>query len=522
MRDGLRIRVGLSVKDGLARRHGLRIALVWRALFLLSGCSHQDGISPSPPPVAKRGALLQSPVHIVAAFSPALVRTLLQASPLGQTLLQLVYTPLCTITVYHLEYQTVDPAGQLTPASGALMVPSGGTACEGGRAIVAYAHATRTDRNFNIADLTASGNDEGLLMAAVFASEGYIVVAPNYVGYDTSSLGYHPYLNADQQSKDMIDALTAARSALPTIEAPNSTDGGKLFLAGYSQGGHVAMATHRAMQAAGMTVTAAAPMSGPYALAALGDAVFEGLVNMGAPVSVTLLVSGYQHTYGNIYAATTDVFSSTYATGIESLLPSTTAIGALESSGKIPASALFSSTPPDPTYAAYTPATTPAHLAGVFAAGFGTNFLISNSYRAAYLKDALANPDGGYPAAIDGLPPAQPANTLRQAFKANDLRTWAPTAPVLLCGGDADPTAFYLNTLLIKKYWAATAPLATVTVLDVDSTPADPYFALKAGFAAAKAAIIFAAIAGGATDGGASAVLNAYHGVLLSPFCLSA
>ena len=59
-------------------------------------------------------------------------------------------------------------------------------------------------------------NAEGLLIAATFAAQGYIVVAPNYAGYDTSALAYHPYLNADQQSKDMIDALTAARSALPT------------------------------------------------------------------------------------------------------------------------------------------------------------------------------------------------------------------------------------------------------------------------------------------------------------------
>ena len=36
------------------------------------------------------------------------------------------------------------------------------------------------------------------------------------------------------------------------------------------------MATHRAMQAAGMTVTASAPMSGPYALSAFVDAVFRG------------------------------------------------------------------------------------------------------------------------------------------------------------------------------------------------------------------------------------------------------
>jgi hypothetical protein len=76
----------------------------------------------------------------------------------------------------------------------------------------------------------------------------------------------------------------------------------------------------------------------------------------------------------------------------------------------------------------------------------------------------------------------------------------------------------------MESYWAATAPLAPVTVLDVDSTPTanDPYQALKTEFAAAKAAIIVAAIAGGATDGGQAAVLNAYHAALVSPFCLHA
>jgi len=34
--------------------------------------------------------------------------------------------------------------------------------------------------------------------------------------------------------------------------------------------------------------------------------------------------------------------------------------------------------------------------------------------------------------------------------------------------------------------------------------------------------VILAAVAGGATDGGASAVLNAYHAGLVPPFCLGA
>ena len=114
-----------------------------------------------------------------------------------------------------------------------------------------------------MANIGDGANTEGVMLAALFASRGYIVVAPNYVGYGTSTLGYHPYLNADQQSKDMIDALAAARSALPVASESSTTASAKLFITGYSQGGYVAMATHRAMQAAGVAVTAAATLSGP-------------------------------------------------------------------------------------------------------------------------------------------------------------------------------------------------------------------------------------------------------------------
>lgn len=68
------------------------------------------------------------------------------------------------------------------------------------------------------------------------------------------------------------------------------------------------------------------------------------------------------------------------------------------------------------------------------------------------------------------------------------------------------------------------APGASFTVLDVDSavTSGDPYASLKDGFAAAKALVAANAVAGGATDGGASAVLEAYHAELVPPVCVSA
>ena len=406
------------------------------------------------------------------------------------------------------------------------MVPLGGDAqCRGARPILLYAHGTTTDRAFDMTNLQGDPNGEALIMAALFASQGYIVVAPNYAGYDVSSLLYHPYLVADQQSKDMIDALTAARSAFPTAAAPTTVDSGRLFITGYSQGGYVAMATHRAMQDAGMSVTASAPMSGPYAMAAFVDAIFAGRVSSGATVSATLLITAYQKAYGNVYAGTADVFEAQYAGGIESLLPSTTPRSQLYAQGRLPKDALFSSTPPDLVFADVTPATTPASLAPIFALGFGTDNLVKNSFRLSYLLDAQTSPDGGWPTTTTGIAAATPGIRLRQVLKQNDLRNWTPTAPTLLCGGNADPTVFWFNTQLMQGYWAARAPSPSpVIVLDLDSTASadDPYADLKSQFALAKQIAAATAVAQGATDGGAAAVADAYHAGLVPPFCLEA
>jgi predicted esterase len=405
------------------------------------------------------------------------------------------------------------------------MIPTGtNAACQGARPIVVYAHGTAAEKTYNIADLTNADNAEGLLIAAAFAAQGYIVVAPNYAGYDTSTLPFHPYLHADQQAKDTYDALTAARSALPTSTAPTVTADGRVFVTGYSQGGYVAMATHRLMQANGVPVTAAAPMSGPYALAAFGDAVFQGQVIGSAPLLVSWLMTAYQRIYGNIYAVPTDAFEARYATGIDALLPTTGTRSQLYDQGLLPREQLFNSTPPDPSYAAYTPATTPSDLAPVFALGFGTDNLITNSFRGSFLQDSLAHPDGGFPTVTDGLPAAAPANPLRIAFKDNDLRTWSPTSPVLLCAGHDDPTVLYMNTELMDNYWTSAGVTASVRVLDVDDDPSigGDEATLKLAFNTAKAAVAAAAIAGGASDGGAAAVAEAYHSSLVPPFCLAA
>jgi len=493
---------------------------------MLAACNsgtHSDGATTSAAPT--RGQLLTNPPTLVATVGTTDLLALLGLDTLGEELLTLAYSPVCTVNVYRLNYETIGAKSELTTSTGALMVPSGSASnCQGARPIVEYAHGTSPLKNYDIAQLSgANASSEGLILAALFAAEGYIVVAPNYAGYDSSTLSYHPYLVGAQQADEMMDVLAAARSALPVALAPTVTDNQKLFVTGYSQGGYVAMAAASAMQAAGQTVTAAAPMSGPYALAAFGDALFLGEVNQSATENVALLANGYQNAYGNLDLA--DIFAAPYASDIAGLLPSTTPISTIYSEGLLPDNTLFSSTPPAAAYASITPATTPVGLATVFAMGFAsTDFLVLNSYRLSYLQDEQANPDGGFPTTTTGLPAASPQDTLRQDLKTNDLRNWTPTMPTLLCGGDEDPEVFFFNTQLMQAYWAKNAPSAPVTVLDIAAAPTtnDPYTDEKDAFTAAVTAVEVAAIAGGATDGGLAAVLADYHAQLVPPFCLAA
>lgn len=485
------------------------------------------------------GTLVENPPFRIASLNAAAFTAQLSANPTGAQLLTLTGNPSCGVDFYYLKFWTTGGAGETTESSGALMVPTGAApACSGPRPIVLYAHGTQSDKAANIADITNTSNSEGALIAAMFAAQGYIVVAPNYAGYDISTLGYHPFLNATQQSGEMMDILAAARTALPGTFSSATSDSGKLFVTGYSEGGHVAMATLRALEAAGKTVTAAAPMSGPYALEALGDAIFFGSVNIGSTEFAPLLTTSYQHAYSNVYTATTDTYSSAYATGIDTLLPSDTPLTTLFTSGKLPETALFDASTPTVTVpgnatlsaeltAALAVPSNPANPdTPIFDLGFGTPGLITNAYRVSYALDAAANPDGAVPTPAAGVPLAAVAPTqgLRLDFYKNDMRNgdWAPTAPTLLCGGDQDPTVFFsVNTGTMAAFWSG-LPAGLITVLDVNATPAGPFAAIQTAFqaeAAQELAYLQTPAGGGLTLAQAEQTLIAGYHSAVAPFC---
>lgn len=523
----------------------------WLMLFgaaltagFVSGCGDSSGTSAVATSTA-HGTLAINPPFRIASLDAPTFQASLSANTTGASLLEIAGNPVCGVDFYHVEFWTLGGAGETTESSGALMVPTGSTAsCTGPRPILLYAHGTNPNKALDIADPTDSTNTEGILIAAMFAAQGYIVVAPNYAGYDISTLGYHPFLNAVQQSGEMIDILTAARAALPNTLSSATSDSGKLFVTGYSEGGHVAMATQRALQQSGATVTAAAPLSGPYALEAFGDAIFLGDVDLGSTEFTPLLATSYQKAYGNIYSTPSDLFSSTYVNGIETLLPSDTPIDTIYSSGLLPETALFDSTTPvvsisgqaaesaELTALLSVPGSAnyplpPTAQTPLFALGFGSPYLVNNSYRVAYAVDALSDPDGAVPTPSAGVPLAatEPQQPLRQAFYKNDLRNgaWAPSSPTLLCGGDADPTVFFsVNTGTMAAFWSSLVQAGLITVLDVSGTPSGPFAAVQTEFQASQAAqlaLYQTAAGGGLTLAAAEQqIVENYHGSV-APFC---
>lgn len=511
------------------------------AAVLVVGCGGTNTESAPVNNSTTRGTLVENPPLRIASLDATTFQAQLASSAAGQQLLQVTGNPTCGVDFYYLKFNTAGAANETTVSSGALMVPTGAAGtCSGPRPIVLYAHGTQTLQTANIADITNTSNTEGALIAAMFAAQGYIVVAPNYAGYDISTLGYHPFLNASQQSGEMMDILAAARSALPKTFAATTTDSGKLFVTGYSEGGYVAMATMRALQAAGASITAAAPMSGPYALEAFGDAIFFGHVNLGSTVFAPLITTSYQHAYSNIYAATSDVYTSTYASGIDTVLPNATPIGTLFANNKLPQTALFDSSTPqvsipnNPQLSAQltallsVPSNPQDPATPIYAAGFGEPNLVNNNYRVSYALDAAANPDGATQTPVVAGAPlaaAAPTQTLRKALYTNDMRTgnWGPTEPTLLCGGDQDPTVFFsINTGTMATFWSPEVQAHVITVLDVNGTPAGPFAPIQTAFQASQAQLLafYMSAAGGSLSPAAAQlqVIEGYH-TNVAPFC---
>lgn len=420
-----------------------RFTCVAAAAALLVACGGSDD--------PDRGALKDAPVTVTT-----LTAAQIDAGTAAAGLQALSGKAKCDVKVVALNYITVGAQGtEETNASGVMLVP-GGAACAAPAALVAYAKGTDMQKPRTLAN---PQDGETFLLAAMYAAQGYAVVATDYLGFAKSGYAYHPYLHADSEARTVIDSIRAARAAAPSVGANLS---GKVMFTGYSQGGHASMAAQRAAErdhATEFNVAAGAHLAGPYNLSGslkLTDAI------AGFQFFVPYLVTSWQKVYGTVYTDVKTAFKTPYSGYIENLLPSPTLnYTTLVTTGALPGG----------------PGVTPNQARDAM---FQSDFLLGAQTSATH--------------------------PLYVAAKKNDLLGWSPKARVMLCGGAGDPTVPPAVHQQVMKADFDSRGLTNVTSVDVDAM-------VQSGFGPGGKAPTDPTSAAFATYYGN------YHGTYEPPFC---
>ncbi len=379
----------------------LRLSAVGAAV-LLASCGGSD--------TNHNGVLLET---------PTVIATVTKAQLDGSGLIGLSGPAKCDVQVIPLNYVTPGAKGEASNASGVLLLPTG-TGCTAAAPLVAYAKGTDVQKTRTLANPTDS---ETGLLAAMYAGQGYAVVATDYLGFAKSGYSYHPYLHAASEATSVIDSIRAARNAAQVLGASLN---GKVMLTGYSQGGHSSMAAHREIEknlSGEINVVAGAHLAGPYNLS--GSMSYPPIA--GYQFFVPYFITAWQKIYGNLYSNVTTAFKAPYSDWIETLLPSSTLnYTTLVTSGKLPG--INGETPTQARDALF---------------------------QAAYIADITTNPS---------------TNPVVAAAKQNDLLDWSPKSKVLLCGGSGDPTVSPAVHQAVMKAAFDAKGLTNVTSVDVNST----------------------------------------------------
>ncbi len=293
------------------------------------------------------------------------------------------------VDVYDVIYMTEWHDGTPIKASGLYYVPIGATKP---MATLIYHHGTRIEKGRN----KKLGGENAICVA--FATDGYAVLMPDYIGLGHGEK-FHLYQHADSEAQASIDFLKASKLLNPKIGIETNDH---LFLTGYSQGGHSAMATHKELEASykiQFPVTASAPMSGAYDMSGVQSEVM--FKPYDEPHYLPYLLKGYNEVYEIVPKETFyEIFKPPYDTLIPKLFD-----------GKHNRGQVNKALPKIPT-----------------------EMVVDDM-----VKEYVENPQYKF--------------TL--ALKENDLYNWKPEAPVQMCYCNADEQVTYKNALVAEKQMKA-------------------------------------------------------------------
>ena len=309
------------------------------------------------------------------------------------------------VDVYKLIYNTTDAQGQPTIASGAICVPTG-SACA--LPLSSYQHGTIFHK-----ELVPSRLSLESVIGILYATGGYVVNMPDYLGLGDSP-GLHPYVHADTEASAVLDMLRSTRILEDSLGVRLND---QLFLFGYSQGGHATMAAHRSAQEDfpnEFSITASAPMSGPYDISGIQRDIITMNTPYDAPSYLPYVALAYQSVYGNLWDSIPQILVPPYDTLIPPLF-----------NGQFTSLQIEAVLPSIP------------------------NQIIDSTYLAQVQND-----------------PNHPMNV---ALRDNDLYDWVPEDSLRMLYCEADELVSYMNTILTNDTMLALGA-TTVEILSAGAT----------------------------------------------------
>ncbi|MCU0469852.1 MAG: prolyl oligopeptidase family serine peptidase [Arcicella sp.] len=287
------------------------------------------------------------------------------------------------IKAYKIVYKTKNTDGTEIQASGALIIPNTTEAIP----MISQQHGTiRTDAQ---APSNYQPNSEAYTIASIFASNGYIIACPDYIGYGVSKNIVHPYEHRETLAQASLDMIRAA-SELIANEKVNWNK--KLMITGYSQGGFATMSLQKKIEEQFPTefnLVASSCGAGAYNKTQFMKDLFNTTTH-GIPEYNQLYIWVTQ-TYNRVYGlnrAMNTYFKEPYATDVQAN---------------------------------------------------GNNAVIKVSIDLAFLDS--------FKKAVNDGTDTQFAN----AVKDNDVFDWAPKTETQLYHGDADQQVFYNNSVTAER-----------------------------------------------------------------------
>ena len=175
-------------------------------------------------------------------------------------------------------YLSTTADGQPVWLTGRMAWPENGKA----QYILGGCHITMTDNKGCPSISTKMTSDCGIT-CMLFASKA-LVVFPDYEGYGSTVDRAHPYLYQEVTARQVIDGIVAARQQFLEKRGGTLADDYKTVIVGYSQGGSVAMATHKYLE---QGIGGKAPLADDLRLAGsvCGDGPYDPVATLQEYVS---------------------------------------------------------------------------------------------------------------------------------------------------------------------------------------------------------------------------------------------